>query len=68
VGLDVFVREPDVDPRLIAMPQCCLLPHVGTENQDARRKMEELALMNLRDYLVTGMGRTVVPECAKMSA
>jgi glyoxylate reductase len=63
VGLDVYVKEPQVDERLIAMPQCCLLPHVGTENQDARRKMEVLALQNIRDHLTGQVGRTIVPEC-----
>ena len=62
--MDVFVKEPKVDPRLIAMPHVTLLPHVGTENCDARRKMEVLALTNLRDYVVTGKGATPVPECA----
>ena len=64
VGLDVFMKEPKVDERLISMPHITLLPHIGTENRDARRKMEVLALTNLRDYLVTGKGLTPVPECA----
>ncbi|RSH92011.1 hypothetical protein EHS25_009382 [Saitozyma podzolica] len=63
VGLDVFVKEPKVDQRLIDMPNVTLLPHVGTENQDARRKMEVLALTNLRDYIVKGVGPNLVPEC-----
>jgi lactate dehydrogenase-like 2-hydroxyacid dehydrogenase len=63
VGLDVFVKEPKVDQRLIDMPNVTLLPHVGTENQDARRKMEVLALSNLRDYIVKGVGPNLVPEC-----
>jgi lactate dehydrogenase-like 2-hydroxyacid dehydrogenase len=45
------------------MPHVTLLPHVGTENRDAREKMELVALQNLRDYLVEGTGKTVVPEC-----
>lgn len=52
-----------MDQRLIDMPQVTLLPHVGTENQDARKKMEMLALSNLRDYIVKGEGITPVPEC-----
>ena len=63
VGLDVFTKEPLVDKRLIEMPQVTLLPHMGTENQDSRRKMEVVALNNLRDYITTGKGRTVVAEC-----
>ena len=62
MGLDVFVKEPQVDSRLIAMPHVTLLPHVGTENRDARRKMETLALTNLRDYIVSGRGGNPVPD------
>lgn len=62
-GLDVFVKEPQVDQRLIDMPHVTLLPHVGTECQDARRKMEVLALTNIRDFIVKGTGPTPVPEC-----
>lgn len=53
-----------MDQRLIDMPNVTLLPHVGTENQDARRKMEVLALTNLRDYIVKGVGPNLVPECS----
>ena len=63
MGLDVFVKEPKVDQRLIDMPQVTLLPHVGTENRDARKKMEVLALTNLRDFIVKGGGPTPVPGC-----
>ncbi|WRT70955.1 uncharacterized protein IL334_007954 [Kwoniella shivajii] len=40
-----------------------LLPHVGTENQDARRKMERTALVNLREFILDGTGPNLVPEC-----
>ncbi|KAF9469996.1 D-isomer specific 2-hydroxyacid dehydrogenase [Collybia nuda] len=62
VGLDVFPNEPEVNPRLLEFPQITLLPHMGTENQDSQRKMEVRALINLRDYLVDGMGRDLVIE------
>ncbi|WWC64962.1 uncharacterized protein I303_107576 [Kwoniella dejecticola CBS 10117] len=63
VGLDVFVKEPEVDQRLRDMPHVTLLPHVGTENQDARRKMEVTALTNIKEYLTNGVGPNLVPEC-----
>lgn len=62
VGLDVFPNEPDVNPRLLEFPQVTLLPHMGTENQDTQRKMEVRALSNLRDFLLTGMGKDLVRE------
>ena len=45
------------------MKNTCLLPHVGTENQDARRKMEVKALTNIRDFLTKGVGENLVSEC-----
>ncbi|WWC98441.1 hypothetical protein V866_005332 [Kwoniella sp. B9012] len=63
VGLDVFTKEPEVDQRLKDMKHITLLPHVGTENQDARRKMERTALVNLKEFLTTGTGPNLVPEC-----
>ena len=63
VGLDVFATEPKVDQRLLDMPNITLLPHLGTENQDARRKMEVVALTNIKDFLEKGQGPNLVPEC-----
>ncbi|KAK6906494.1 hypothetical protein I204_00698 [Kwoniella mangroviensis CBS 8886] len=63
VGLDVFTKEPEVDQRLKDMKHITLLPHVGTENQEARRKMERTALVNLKEFLTTGTGPNLVPEC-----
>ncbi|KAG6878195.1 hypothetical protein C0993_010956 [Termitomyces sp. T159_Od127] len=62
VGLDVFPNEPEVNPRLLEFPNVTLLPHMGTETQDSQRLMEIRALQNLRDYLVSGMGKDLVPE------
>jgi len=62
VGLDVFPDEPNVDSRLLEFPQVALLPHVGTHTQDTEKKMELRALGNLRDFLLTGSGKDIVPE------
>jgi len=62
VGLDVFPDEPNVDPRLLEFPQVALLPHIGTRTQDTEKKMELRALGNLRDFLLTGSGKDLVPE------
>ena len=66
VGLDVFASEPLPDKRLVAMKNTTLLPHVGTENQDARRKMEVKALSNIRDFLTKGVGQNLVVECQSL--
>jgi len=62
-GLDVFASEPHPDQRLIDLPNTTLLPHVGTETQDARRAMEVRALTNIRDFIVKGVGENLVAEC-----
>ncbi|KAG8221317.1 D-isomer specific 2-hydroxyacid dehydrogenase [Butyriboletus roseoflavus] len=62
VGLDVFPDEPHVNPRLLEFPQNVLLPHTGTRTQDTERKMEVRAMTNLRDFLLTGSGKDLVPE------
>lgn len=62
VGLDVYPDEPNVNPRLLAFPQNALLPHMGTETQDSQREMEIRALSNLRNFLLVGRGKDLVPE------
>jgi glyoxylate reductase len=42
-GLDVYEREPEVHPRLLAAPRTVLLPHIGSASQTTRRRMAELA-------------------------
>jgi glyoxylate reductase len=42
-GLDVFEREPEVHPRLLAAPRTVLLPHIGSASQATRTRMARLA-------------------------
>jgi glyoxylate reductase len=42
-GLDVFEREPEVHPRLLAAPHAVLLPHIGSATEQTRRSMTQLA-------------------------
>jgi glyoxylate reductase len=42
-GLDVFVGEPNVAPRLLAAPHLVLLPHIGSATWGTRSKMAMLA-------------------------
>jgi glyoxylate reductase len=42
-GLDVFEREPEVHPRLLAAPHTTLLPHIGSATGATRRRMAQLA-------------------------
>jgi glyoxylate reductase len=42
-GLDVFEREPEVSPRLLAAPRTVLLPHIGSASVATRQRMAQLA-------------------------
>jgi glyoxylate reductase len=42
-GIDVYEREPEVHPRLLAAPHAVLLPHIGSATEATRRRMTQLA-------------------------
>ena len=42
-GVDVFEREPEVHPRLLAAPRTTLLPHIGSASRATRTRMAQLA-------------------------
>jgi glyoxylate reductase len=42
-GLDVFEREPEVHPRLLAAPRAVLVPHIGSASVATRTRMARLA-------------------------
>jgi glyoxylate reductase len=42
-GLDVFEREPEVHPRLLAAPRTVLVPHIGSASVATRTRMARLA-------------------------
>ncbi len=45
-GIDVFEREPEVHPALIALPNVVLAPHIASASSDTRVKMARLAVDN----------------------
>ena len=47
-GLDVFEREPQVTPELLAMENVMLLPHLGSATRETRIAMGMRAMENLR--------------------
>ena len=46
-GLDVFEREPEVDPRLLNLENVVVIPHLGSATVDTRNAMGELAVDNV---------------------
>lgn len=50
-GLDVYLDEPAIHPRLLAAPRTVLLPHIGSATHETRRKMAAIALDNVRAVL-----------------
>lgn len=45
-GLDVFEREPEVNPLLLKLDNVVLAPHIGSASIDTRRKMSMMAAEN----------------------
>jgi glyoxylate reductase len=46
-GLDVYPEEPHVDPRLVAMEQVVLLPHMGSATVETRTAMGMKVVENI---------------------
>jgi glyoxylate reductase len=46
-GLDVYPEEPKVDPRLLALSNVVLLPHLGSATLESRTAMGEKVLANI---------------------
>ena len=49
-GLDVYERGRGVNPRLKALPNVVLTPHMGSATREARREMGEKVLVNMRTF------------------
>ncbi|MDP9330921.1 MAG: D-glycerate dehydrogenase [Actinomycetota bacterium] len=46
-GLDVFENEPEVEPRLLALENAVVIPHLGSATFDTRDAMGNLAVDNV---------------------
>lgn len=49
-GLDVYPNEPDVDPRLLAMPNVMTLPHIGSATREGRAESGHKVIANIRAW------------------
>ena len=49
-GLDVFERGHEINPRLKALPNVILLPHMGSATVEGRLEMGEKVLINVKTF------------------
>jgi glyoxylate reductase len=49
-GLDVFEHEPAVNPKLVALDNVTLLPHMGSATIEGRINMGERVIINIRTF------------------
>ena len=61
-GLDVFAKEPDVPPELIAMDNVVLFPHLGSASVYTRDKMDQLVVDNIAAWAAGKPPLTPVAE------
>jgi glyoxylate reductase len=49
-GLDVFEHEPQINPRLLALDNVVLLPHMGSATLEGRQDMGEKVIINIKTF------------------
>jgi glyoxylate reductase len=47
-GLDVWKHEPQIDPRLLALPNVVMLPHMGSATFEGRMATGDRVIQNIR--------------------
>ncbi|WP_457313506.1 2-hydroxyacid dehydrogenase [Sphingomonas sp. UYAg733] len=47
-GLDVWAHEPEIDPRLLALPNVVMLPHMGSATYEGRLATGDKVIANIR--------------------
>jgi len=59
-GLDVYEREPAIEPRLLSAPRTVLLPHIGSASQATRTRMATMATTAVATVLAGGTAPNIV--------
>ncbi|MFZ8940522.1 MAG: 2-hydroxyacid dehydrogenase [Gemmobacter sp.] len=49
-GLDVYERGTEANPRLLALPNVVLLPHMGSATLEGRIEMGEKVILNIKTF------------------
>ena len=50
-GLDVYANEPNVNPKLLKLPNAVLAPHMGSATIESRIDMGEKVLINIKTFV-----------------
>ena len=50
-GLDVFEREPAINPKLLGLDNAVLLPHMGSATIEGRVDMGEKVIINIKTFV-----------------
>jgi len=50
-GLDVFEFEPQINPKLLKLPNVVILPHLGSATVEGRIAMGEKVIINIRTWM-----------------
>jgi glyoxylate reductase len=50
-ALDVYEHEPQINPRLLAMKNVVIVPHIGSATEEARNAMARIAATNVLLFL-----------------
>jgi glyoxylate reductase len=70
-ALDVYAREPEVSPELLACPRLILAPHIGSATTEARTAMAQLCadavISVLRGHLPGNLVNNVTPPWSHRS-
>ncbi|KAI9479546.1 D-isomer specific 2-hydroxyacid dehydrogenase [Zychaea mexicana] len=61
-GLDVFEKEPDIHPGLLAHPRSTLLPHIASSTKESLYNMDLATMKNMEAALVRDTLLTPIPE------
>ncbi|KAF9163638.1 hypothetical protein DFQ26_002294 [Actinomortierella ambigua] len=67
-GLDVFEFEPRVSEGLLSHPRCTLVPHMGTHTVESTKDMENMAMRNIKKFLLHGEAISPVNKVAPASS
>ena len=59
-GLDVYENEPSINPRLLALPNVVLTPHIGSATEETRTAMARIAATDVALFLRGQKPRNII--------